>query len=237
MLNKIKLRKLAGRSYKFSGLDSRSECFDVKHFDAYPHPVQYDFNSRGFRDHEWPNVDELESAVWCIGDSFTVGLGSAFEHIWPQQLQTILGCRTIAVSMDGASNNWIARKCQEIFAEVRPRAFVLMWSYLQRREIPGQGDDMDRRQWYSGTEIEQDMENLRQCRRQVAAIGSHTKIMEFIIPSGVPESVESLSQNLCEETMNNVIQVPQLDWSRDHHHFDIITAQWVAQRATDQLAI
>jgi hypothetical protein len=36
--------------------------------------------------------------------------------------------------MDGASNNWIARKTKNLFEELTPRVVVLHWSYLHRRE-------------------------------------------------------------------------------------------------------
>jgi hypothetical protein len=121
--------------WEYSGMDSLEGCLDKKHFQQYPHVVNYQYNSRGFRDQEWPtSVDELKNAIWCVGDSFTVGLGSPVEHTWPWLLQKHTGRRVINISMDGASNNWIHRKILKILTQIQPRSMVVHWSYLQRRE-------------------------------------------------------------------------------------------------------
>ena len=119
-----------------SGMDSIDLCPDKKHFKSYPYPVEYRYNSRGFRDHEWPtDVNELKNAIWCIGDSFTVGLGSPVERTWTNILEQQTGQRTINVSMDGASNTWIARKTIQILKKIDPKIIVLHWSYTHRREL------------------------------------------------------------------------------------------------------
>jgi len=115
-----------------SGLDSLELCLDREHFLSFPHNVEYHYNSRGFRDAEWP--DNLSDVIWCIGDSFTVGLGSPLEHTWPCLLQQRTGQRTINVSMDGASNNWIARIAIAILKQFPQANMVVQWSFLHRRE-------------------------------------------------------------------------------------------------------
>lgn len=117
-----------------SGMDSLESCFDKNHFKSYPHQVEYHYNSRGFRDAEWP--ENLQDSTWCVGDSFTVGLGSPIEHIWPRILQNCTGQRTINVSMDGASNNWISRRSIDIIQLVNPVTLIIQWSYIERREKP-----------------------------------------------------------------------------------------------------
>jgi hypothetical protein len=119
----------------YSGIDSFESCLDKKHFESYPHAVTYQYNSRGFRDAEWPgSLEELQNSIWCIGDSFTVGIGSPLSHTWPSILQEQYQCRTINVSMDGASNNWIARHSAKILATINPKILIIHWSYLHRRE-------------------------------------------------------------------------------------------------------
>ena len=121
--------------WEYSGMDSFEHCLDKTHFKQYPHTINYQYNSRGFRDQEWPDsVDELKKAIWCVGDSFTVGLGSPVEHTWPWLLQKQTKLRTINVSMDGASNNWIARKTIDILQKIKPQHIVIHWSYTHRRE-------------------------------------------------------------------------------------------------------
>lgn len=125
----------ANQHWKYSGIDSLELCLDKKYFKEYPYHVSYDYNSRGFRDVEWPDtIQELQKAIWCVGDSFTVGLGSPVEHTWPYRLNQSLGYRTINVSMDGASNDWIFRKAIDIVNKIKPKVLIVHWSYVERAE-------------------------------------------------------------------------------------------------------
>jgi predicted regulator of amino acid metabolism with ACT domain len=118
-----------------SGLDSLEHCFDKRYFLNYPWPVEYQYNSRGYRDKEWPTEsNDLENSIWCIGDSFTVGLGSPISHTWPNVLSKTTDSTTINISLDGASNDWISRKVSELITEVVPKNIVIHWSYIHRRE-------------------------------------------------------------------------------------------------------
>jgi hypothetical protein len=121
--------------WQYSGMDSFEHCSDKTHFKQYPHDITYNYNSRGFRDAEWPDtIEQLQSAIWCVGDSFTVGIGSPLEHTWPWILQQATQRRTINVSMDGASNMWIARKSLDIVNKIKPAHLIIQWSYVSRRE-------------------------------------------------------------------------------------------------------
>jgi hypothetical protein len=125
----------ANQAWTYSGLDNLECCLNKEHFKSYPHDITYNYNSRGFRDREWPNhVEELQSAIWCVGDSFTVGLGSPLEHTWAYQLGKQSNRRTINVSMDGASNMWIARKSLDIVNKIKPAQLIIQWSFISRRE-------------------------------------------------------------------------------------------------------
>ena len=115
-----------------SGLDSLEFCLDREHFLSFPHQVEYHYNSRGFRDAEWP--DDLSGVIWCVGDSFTVGIGSPREHTWSHVLQQRTGRRTINVSLDGASNQWISRMAVAILTQFPQANIVVQWSYMHRRE-------------------------------------------------------------------------------------------------------
>jgi hypothetical protein len=133
MLNSTKIISRQNESSEFSGMDCFEHCFDKKHFQSYPYTISYQYNSRGFRDAEWPS-EHLEEAIWCIGDSFTSGIGLPWAHTWPQILQKKTNCRTINISLDGASNNWIARHANEIIKEIQPKYLIIQWSYSHRRE-------------------------------------------------------------------------------------------------------
>lgn len=149
--------------WQYSGMDSIEECLDKKHFQEYPYNVDYKYNSRGLRDQEWPeSIEELKQAIWCIGDSFTVGLGAPLEHTWPWLLQQHTGMRTINLSMDGASNNWISRKIVDILQKINPQHIVVHWSYITRREYSKEYAHNQR--WYN---FYQDIKNSQwpQCDR------------------------------------------------------------------------
>lgn len=125
----------ANAIWQTTGMDSEEYCRDLKHYQSYAHKIEYVYNNRGFRDDPWPaTMADLQKAVWCLGDSFTVGIGSPRQHTWPYLLQQSLGQRTINVSMDGASNNWIARKAIRVMEQISPKLMIIHWSYVNRRE-------------------------------------------------------------------------------------------------------
>lgn len=120
-----------------TGIDSFAQCLDKEHYKSYPYNVSYQYNSRGFRDIEWPDSSqELKNAIWCFGDSFTVGLGSPLSRTWVNMLQAATGRRCINVSMNGASNEWIARRAAQVIESINPADVVIHWSYLWRGEKP-----------------------------------------------------------------------------------------------------
>lgn len=136
----------ANQNRKHIGIDrpEHPKIKDPAWFETYPHAVEYCYNSRGFRDQEWPDsLIELKNSIWCLGDSFTVGLGSPQSHTWPQILEQTMQQRTINVSMDGASNSWMQRWAIKICEQIQPRIMIIHWSYLTRTEIPDSSDESD----------------------------------------------------------------------------------------------
>ena len=194
--------------WDYSGMDSIELCFDKRHFKNYPYPVEYVYNSRGFRDAEWPeSVDELRNAIWCIGDSFTVGLGSPLAHTWPYLLQQQSGRRCINVSMDGASNEWIARKTQRLIEEINPTDIVIMWSYTNRREKNDNSlSDEDRRIHIGTTNDLKNIINFKSCIDSV----SHSNIIHTAIPNAYD------SQNLLINCINTIYNnVADISWPQE----------------------
>jgi hypothetical protein len=179
------LSSRVNQCWQYSGIDSPDQCLDKSHFKQYPHSISYRYNSRGFRDQEWPeSIEELKNAIWCIGDSFTVGLGSPIEHTWPWLLQKQTGRRVINVSMDGASNNWIARRTAVLQKEIAPKNTVIMWSYLHRREHEDCGlNDESRRIHVAPTSEFEDAINLKNCINMIKGYPT----VQLIIPFAIPE--------------------------------------------------
>lgn len=170
-----------------SGIDSKKECRDRKHFNSYPYEVEYRYNSRGFRDAEWPNtITDLKNAIWCFGDSFTVGLGSPIGHTWVNILQNKLGIRCINVSMEGASNEWIARKINRVIEEINPQRIVVQWSYLHRTESKDTRlSDEDRRaDFLDDISVDSQIKNF--INLQGSIDNNLSKIIQSIIPHGLP---------------------------------------------------
>lgn len=134
ILPDLKIITHKNKKYYYSGMDSPQSALDPTHWKNFPHKVNYNFNSRGFRGYEWPESEsELRSSIWCIGDSFTVGLGSPIEHTWPMILRDNIKKPTINVSLDGASNEWITKTCTSVINEVNPEYIIICWSYPERR--------------------------------------------------------------------------------------------------------
>jgi hypothetical protein len=244
---------------EYSGLDSLENCLDPEHFKNYPHAITYNFNSRGFRDQEWTeSLEELKNA-------------------WPWLLAQITQQRTINVSMDGASNAWIAR-CARLISQIQPKNLVVMWSYLHRRETASSRlSSEQRRLHFEDTSVEQDIEYFKSAVDQVNNSYSHAvhlTIPRFspfyeIIPDindvwqaltgstiGAPKCRQDLlntqylslkTKSAMWEKLENLLnlkevldqsqitQVYNLDYARDGHHFDCVTAQWVVDQITDQL--
>jgi hypothetical protein len=171
-----------------------------------------------------------------VGDSFTSGIGSPYQHMWTQVLQSRINRRTINISMDGASNEWIARRAVDIMRQVRPRNLVIMWSYLHRRESTDESlDDLGRRQHHIASSYEEDVDNFFACvDRAVRPYAD--KVIHGLIPratssahTGFPLSTgtDPRYNQLFQDT-KFVGQLTQQDRARDGHHFDIVTAsQWV----------
>lgn len=192
------------KTWDFSGTDSEEQCMDQEYFNNYPHEVEYCYNSRGFRDEEWPiSTRDLKQCVWCVGDSFTVGIGAPREHTWPYLLEQQLGRRCINVSLDGASNDWILRKIKRIIEVVGPETIVVQWSFLTRSEDPNEDlvDEQRRRPYSFGGWLDQ-FYRFYEILQEVEKIQHNTKIIHSLIPNQGCEP--HLLTNLIQESWNTI---------------------------------
>lgn len=133
-LNSVLVPGLANYQDKYFFSDSPTNV-KIKKSIFYQYPVEFDyqFNSRGFRDDEWPDSG-LENVIWCVGDSQTTAIGCPIECAWPNVLSGIVGIKNIKISLGGASNDWICRKSIAICNEIQPRYLVVNWGFINRRE-------------------------------------------------------------------------------------------------------
>lgn len=237
ILPDISLVSLAKVYLKFSGLDHpdrHSKEPNKTHFLSYPYQIDYSYNSRGFRDYEWPA--DLKSAIWCFGDSFTAGIGVPFDHTWPQVLAKHCSRRTINISMDGASNDWIARKVLRVLNDVSPTTVVIQWSYIHRREKsvqPGQTyiDDTDLRVWHdSGAADDDDVDNLIKNISAVEQARGNTQVIHTFVPGCASQQLWLTNIQHKVPKSNLVPFFAVLDCGRDSHHYDIKTSQWLVDQ-------
>lgn len=236
ILEKLQIPELKNKVFSESGLDSFKLCKDKNYFLNYPYQITYSYNSRGYRDNEWPVDTELSECIWTVGDSFTVGLGAPYEHIWPQLLQKNLNHRVINVAMDGASNQWISRKAIGIIEEVNPKNIVLMWSYTHRRELDNiNKTDMERRIWANMyTDEMEDLINFKMSLNSVVKTNKNN-LIHLAIPKAF---VKRANLNYEFNNIKNFLgEVDILDYARDHHHFDINTSEQIVKQIIPLLTI
>lgn len=282
----------AGEKWSESGIDSLERCIDKDHFVSYPFPVEYHYNNRGFRDQNWPtDLTELKTATWCIGDSFTAGIGSPLEHTWPYILGKNSQRKTLNIGMDGASNSWISDRCVELINTINPTNIVVMWSYIHRRQGRlGQNSDRNRASYqrepawkrcynsirepawpevndldgfyqlppeicskvfliigeqafrddltiqvhYEYTSNQEDVEHLQRCVDAVQQAGGQ-RVIHAMIPGLAPKDVFAQCWEIVQKQTHSIPHFAIQDLARDGHHFDRITADWVAKQAQDLL--
>jgi hypothetical protein len=222
ILPNLKLTLYANRQLKYSGIDSYKRCLNKEHFLNYPYSIDYSYNSRGFRGPEWSS--ELNDTCWCVGESFTAGIGSPYEHTWPYLLSSKLSIPTLNVSLDGASNMWISRKTLEIL-EIQPKHVVIQWTFISRREADIDAIDEGRKIWYlNAIDSESDIQNAIDCINVVEKNKKNTTLIHTFVPNNVPSDYQSIFKELIEQMNINVVWFDQLDFARDYYHYDIKTS-------------
>jgi hypothetical protein len=221
----------------YEGLDSPMDCLREEWFDKYPFTnILYKYNNRGYRDEEWPT--NLDDVIWCIGDSFTLGVGSPIEHTWPFLLRQYTGSKVINVSMNGASNEWISRKTLKLLESCKPKAIVILWSYLHRREKPREDIDDEARIWTIKDNWQSHVKNFIECRERVVRACNDTLLIDACIPNYAFEShipiKGFLTNNYTAKFGETFLgELKQRDYARDYHHFDIKTSHAFVKQITD----
>jgi hypothetical protein len=209
-------------------IDSRAYCVDIAHFLSYTKVVYYTYNERGFRDDPWPET--VNNDIWCLGDSFTVGLGQPYEEIWPRLIQQKTDSRVFNISLNGGSNDWISRKTQHILEHANPKYIFIQWSYLHRRESPNQDlIDEDRRLHYvsnGAVDPEKDQRDIDNFLKNVKPLLASNIVHSFVPQFADTKEVENkIYEHLTELGANFFPQLEVLDRARDGHHYDILTSQ------------
>ena len=211
------VRHKINKRLDYTGQDCLDQCLNKTHFKNYKKNISYRYNSKGFRDEQWP--DDLSNAVWCVGDSFTVGLGQPFKETWPYLLQKKLKKRCLNLGEDGCSNDTISLRVKKICKLYEPKLIIVMWSYLHRRRINNKNvhfnkDDFDNKA---------DFNNFIKNYKTISKL--KTKIIQTVIPSAFLEQDPKVFKYLLLKNKFDVLNFSQLDYARDYHHFDIKTSK------------
>lgn len=220
-MNDIQVRTKINAVFSYSGLDSIEHCRNKEWFYSYPYKIEYRYNSRGFRDSEWPA--DLKNAIWCIGDSFTVGIGCPREHTWPFLLAKETGLTTINISMDGASNDWISNMSNLVARLVNPIKIIHQWSYTHRRGLSGMVSHI------KSTEEEDVLNFVSAVAQTQNNLSIHSMIPKFepVDTKDAPLREYDIAKNALRnmELTRVVYDNDQLDYARDYHHYDLLTAK------------
>jgi hypothetical protein len=243
ILDELYLEHFANEVYSNTGLDTNTECVDRAHFLNYKKLVIYQHNARGFRDDEWPDdLAQIFNNMWCVGDSFTMGMGQPQEEIWPYLLKELVPELVFNVSLNGASNDWISKKINYISAVAQPKTIFVQWTYLHRREHPNPNlCDEDRRLHYIPSDMadpDKDVRDFENFIKNIESISHNTPIVHSFIPDFTLGNKDLEQKIYAELEKRKLIYFPSiepLDKSRDGHHYDVMTAAKYAETYLSKL--
>ena len=75
----------------------------------------------------------MRDAIWLVGDSFTMGMGIAFEESYKRKLERATGKRVVDISLDGTNRNWRRRIALKITREIQTSELIFVhWGYIWR---------------------------------------------------------------------------------------------------------
>lgn len=198
------------------------EYIDIRTFLRYKYPISYKFNSRGFRDDEWP--DDLKDVIWCLGDSYTLGVGIPKEHTWPSILQSSSTSKCLNLGIHGASNELLRNIALQILLTFNPKNMVIMWSFFHRRH-----KDPWKLIHYDRDTSQDDNNNFLECFNEVNS-NTDCNILNLLIP---PQKLKLPTSNLVS---NIHTDIPMIDIGRDGMHFDYLTSSWIVDKILPELA-
>ena len=197
-------KKIDWRSDYF-GMDNLELCNNRQHFLNYSKKITYEYNSRGFRDTEWP--EDLSEVIWCVGDSFTVGIGQPHEETWPAMLQKKIGKRCINIGDDGCSNDTISLRVNKIYDLYKPKLIIVMWSYLHRRRTDDRNVHFDKNDFGNKADFNNFIKNYKTISKL-----KNLKILglSYNIISNLPKEIGKLPNlKTLELKENNLYSIPK----------------------------
>lgn len=210
------------------GLDSIDHCFNKSHYKSFG-DIDYVFNELGYRA-EYQYHQNHQNAILAVGDSFTLGLGVNVDDTWPVQLSKILNYPVLNFSLNGASNDWIARRTSELLQFFNPKAVIIHYTFSHRRENPNTD-------WYDNERTECDpmyteIENYKNWEErffQIVNLG--VPVIHSFIPNWHTSVVDYSAMGT-----NVIAPELKLDIARDGFHYGSKTHQSLAEKMYKLLA-
>ncbi len=224
----INIPYYAGLQADVLGMDHRKFCANTRVFDRHP-AVTYEFNEIGFRTHL---VNYIKSdAILVLGDSFTLGVGVNASHRYTDMLEQQLSHQVLNFSLNGASNDWIARTLPKLLKLFCPRAIIIHYTFSHRRELPRPDWLDDERTecepFYSSAE---NFDNWMTNFNLICDAAGDTKLIHSFIPNWHDQEIDY------SQLGNNVIPpLPMLDYARDSFHYGANTHRALAAAITTLL--
>jgi hypothetical protein len=210
------------------GLDNQAHCYNHRMFDQHT-PVHYHFNQIGFRTH---SVDKFKhNAILVLGDSFTLGLGNNLIDRYTDILEQQLSHQVLNFSLNGASNDWIARKLQQLLPLFQPRAIILHYTFSHRRERPRPDwHDDERTECEPLYSSQENYQNWFANFQTIQALAGDTKLVHSFISNWHDQPVD-----YAELGADLIPPMTQLDFARDGFHYGPRTHLELANKITSLL--
>lgn len=125
--------KLINRRSKHLSTDRLKLCTDKDWYKNYPvQDFDYNFNSWGFRGPDYQQYVN-SPVILCLGDSFTVNIGSPVEHSWPSLIQKHFDIPCLNLGMIAAGNDAIRLVYERACKIFDVQETFVVYSYLHRR--------------------------------------------------------------------------------------------------------
>ena len=212
------------------GHDSKEHCFDSTHYKKFG-PVSYQFNELGYRTCSTSQFTGNE--ILAIGDSFTLGLGVNIGQRWTEYLESNINYPVLNFSLNGASNDWIARRTKELLEHFTPRAVILHYSFSHRREHHDiTWHDNERTLCDPGPTDAENFDNWRENFNKINQCCGDIPVVHSFIPNWHTTAVDYHKYG------NNILEpIIPVDRARDAFHYGANTHKNLADKITNLLVL
>jgi len=217
----LKIPRYADLQCDSLGHDSIEHCFDRELFRSFG-SVCYQFNEIGYRTK--PIAEFTGREIVAIGDSFTLGLGVNAVDRWSDQLELLTDLPVLNFSLNGASNDWIARRTNDLLTWFSPAYVIVHWSFSHRRETaePTWFDD-ERTECEPGYEPQENFNNWLHNFQSI----HHDKVLHTAIPNWHDDFEYDLWPVMKP--------LRPIDLARDGFHYGPLTHRLLAEKITNLL--